>query len=40
MGKHKKKSFHEKVKQAILSLAVFAMNNVFQISRETQLWLL
>ena len=40
MGKHKKKFFCEKVKQAILSLAVFAINNVFEISRETELWLL
>ena len=39
MGKHEKKSFHEKLKQTIFSPAAFGINNVFEISREIQTWL-
>ena len=40
MGKHKNKFCYEKVKQTIFSQAAFAIKNVFEISSETQLWLL
>lgn len=39
MNEHENKSFYEKVKQAIFSLAAFGINNVFEISREIQTWL-